>query len=454
MRKFMHKKGRIRKVNVSTPSKAPTYNLKVVLRETGIKPDTLRAWERRYGLPLPDRTSGGHRLYSQYDIETIKWLMDRQVEGLRINRAVKLWRSIEQSGEDPLQAMPLAVVEAQSTTVEVIAGETLEEIRGSWISACMDFNESAAENILAQAFARFPLETVCLKVLRKGMSQIGELWYQGESTVQQEHFASALAIRRLDALIAAAPPPWRDGRILVGCPPDEDHVFSPLIVTLFLRRKGWNVIYLGANVPMSRLETTIESVQPNLVILTAMQLHTAASLYEMAQYIKGEEVTFAYGGFVFVHLPDLQRRIPGHYLGNQLEDVVPAVERILSGPGKPPKLEPVPDHYQQALQHFRDKQPMIDAYLWDTVKRNGMKDYQLTIANEYLARDIDAALQLGDINLIQRDLDWLAALLVNFNVPVELLPKYMLYYKKALKTHLDERGQPIFEWIDKLVAEE
>jgi hypothetical protein len=45
-------------------------------------------------------------------------------------------------------------------------------------------------------------------------------------------------------------------------------------------------------------------------------------------------------------------------------------------------------------------------------------------------------------------------LLVNFNVPVELLPKYMLYYKKALKTHLDERGQPIFEWIDKLVAEE
>ena len=59
-------------------SKTPAYNLKVVVRETGIKPDTLRSWERRYGLPKPQRTPGRHRLYSQYDIEMIKWLMERQ----------------------------------------------------------------------------------------------------------------------------------------------------------------------------------------------------------------------------------------------------------------------------------------------------------------------------------------------------------------------------------------
>ena len=111
------------------------------------------------------------------------------------------------------------------------------------------------------------------------------------------------------------------------------------------------------------------------------------------------------------------------------------------------------EYYQQTLRHYRDKQPSINAYLWDTVKRNGMKDFHLTLANEYLARDIDAALRLGDINYIQTDLDWLAALLVNFNVPVELLPKYMAYYEQALKTHLDERGQPIFEWIESLAEE-
>lgn len=436
---------------MSTPSKAPTYNLKVVLRETGIKPDTLRAWERRYGLPVPERSAGGHRLYSQYDIETIKWLMDRQKEGLRINRAVKLWLSIEETGDDPLEAMPTSGGEVLVTPVEVVAGETLAEIRSNWIAACLEFDEPKAENILAQAFARFPLETVCLEVLREGLSRIGALWYSGEATVQQEHFASALATRRLDALIAGAPQPTREGRIIVGCPPAEDHVFSPLLVTLFLRQRGWNVTYLGANVPQSRLEATIDSTRPSLIVLTAMQLRTAASLYEMALYLLDQAVPLAYGGLIFTQLPGLQKRIPGYYLGDQLEGVVPSVERIMAGTGRPSKLESVPDQYRQALEHFRDKQPIINASLWDTIRRNGMNDFHINMANEYLARDIDAALRLGDITYIQADLHWLASLLANFDIPVELLPQYLAYYKEALHMHLDDRGGVIIDWIDKLV---
>lgn len=61
-------------------STTPAFNLKVVLKETGIAADTLRAWERRYGLPMPQRSAGGHRLYSQRDIETIKWLTNLLVE--------------------------------------------------------------------------------------------------------------------------------------------------------------------------------------------------------------------------------------------------------------------------------------------------------------------------------------------------------------------------------------
>lgn len=86
-------------------SKTPTYNLKVVLQETDIKPDTLRAWERRYGLPEPERTQGKHRLYSDYDIAIIKWLISRQQEGMSISRAVQLWRNLEESGQDPLAKM-------------------------------------------------------------------------------------------------------------------------------------------------------------------------------------------------------------------------------------------------------------------------------------------------------------------------------------------------------------
>ena len=83
--------------------KTPTYNLKAVVRETGLKPDTLRAWERRYGVPTPQRTDSGHRLYSQHDIDTLKWLLDRQNEGMSISRAIELWNRLENEGVDPLQ---------------------------------------------------------------------------------------------------------------------------------------------------------------------------------------------------------------------------------------------------------------------------------------------------------------------------------------------------------------
>ena len=85
-------------------------------------------------------------------------------------------------------------------------------------------------------------------LIQQGLAEIGEGWLRGSVTAQQEHFASALAMRRLETLLAATPAPTRNGRILVACPPHESHVFAPLMLSLFLRRRGWDVVYLGADV--------------------------------------------------------------------------------------------------------------------------------------------------------------------------------------------------------------
>ena len=86
---------------MSTNTETAIFNLKAVVNETGLKPDTLRAWERRYGIPSPQRTQSGHRLYSQREIEIVKWLSERQREGLTISRAVDMWNRLLESGEDP-----------------------------------------------------------------------------------------------------------------------------------------------------------------------------------------------------------------------------------------------------------------------------------------------------------------------------------------------------------------
>ncbi len=433
------------------PSKKPAYNLKVVIRETGLKADTLRAWERRYGLPNPQRTAGGHRLYSQYDIEMIKWLIERLDEGLRINRAVQLWQSFEEQGQDPLQMMPSAGTRQPFAGGESLSGATLDDIREQWIAACLAFDEVRAENLLAQAFARYPLETVCLEVLRQGLHEIGELWYTGESSVQQEHFASSLAIRRLNALLAAAPTPTRRGKILTAAPPGENHIFSLLLVTLFLRLRGWEVIYLGANVPINKLDETIRISRPDLVISVAHQLFTASSLFEVAKYLRAEKVPLAFGGLIFNLLPNLQERIPGNFLGNSLDDIVQSVEQLMFHPREIPGMEPIPEIYLNAADHFREFQPVIAADLWEQFKSNGMDVRHLEIANEFLGKDILAGLSLGDVNLLEHEIDWLAGLLKTHNIPSELLPEYLMFYKQAVETNLDQRGQPVVDWLNSVV---
>jgi DNA-binding transcriptional MerR regulator/methylmalonyl-CoA mutase cobalamin-binding subunit len=431
----------------------PFFNLKAVIKQTGLKPDTLRAWERRYGLPAPERSAGGHRLYSQHDISTIKWLVARQREGMSIKRAVQLWKEIEEGGRDPLRSpAPLATQPPPPLAYRVVEG-TISDLRQGWIDACLAYDERASEQILAQAFALYPPEVVCLELLQRAMAEIGAGWYEGQVAVQQEHFCSALAIRRVEALVMAAAPPNRPGRILAACPPREEHTFGLLLLTFLLRRRGWEVVYLGANVPIERLETTVVATRPQLAILATQQLHSAATLLDTAQVLQREGVPLAYGGLIFNLLPDLRRRIPGHFLGEQLSLAPQVVESLLVAPQPLPRPEPVPEAYHRAREHLRERHWLIESHLDHALSEMGIAPRHFAIANRELAANMDAALCLGDMGFLETDIDWLTGLLKNQYVPVEALRSYLTAYHRAAQEELDERGKPIIAWLDKLLHE-
>jgi DNA-binding transcriptional MerR regulator len=238
-----------------TYSKKPRYNLNLVVQETGLKPDTLRAWERRYQMPQPDRSKGGHRLYSDYDLQTIIWLQKRLQEGMRISQAVGYWRDLVDSGSNPLEKAPETPADNALLASE-LGGHTLTELQGKWLEYTLKFDEIRADQVLSQAFAQFSIEVVCTDLIQAALTQIGKLWYEGNATVQQEHFASELASRKLQSLIASAPLPLHNQKILIACPRGEFHIISILIINLMLRYRGWDVLYLGANVPTDRLWDT------------------------------------------------------------------------------------------------------------------------------------------------------------------------------------------------------
>ncbi len=419
----------------------PIYNLKAVIHETGLSPETLRAWERRYGLLKPKRSPGGHRLYSQYDIDMLQWLVARQKEGLSISRAVEMWRSLEKEGQDPLQQhhAPQIAVEA--------GGTTLDDLRKSWVEGCMAFDEQSAEQALAQAFAIAAPEVVCTEVLQKGLADIGERWYQGEISVQQEHFASALAMRRIDALIAAAPPATRLGRLLAANPPGEEHDFGLLLITYLLRRRGWEVVYLGANVPLARLDATLEITTPRLVLSVAQTLNSAATLLQMAAEVNAHGASLAYGGGIFNVYPAITGRIPGYFLGTTLADVPQAVERLLTR--LPPLLEiaPLPPEYSLALDKFAEKEALIVTTVNQALQDGPIQPANLEYANTFFTRDLLSALAMGDIHLLDHAAGWLEGLLGNYGLSAALAGRYFAAYRQAVQQHLAGNAAPLLDWL-------
>lgn len=429
------------------------YNMKAVIQATGLNPVTIRTWERRYGLPNPHRSAGGHRQYTQRDIETFKWLMARQEEGLSVRHAVETWQTLEEQGEDPLVMMPALTLDPIPVQIPTESSNQIDGLRQQWIEAGLAFDREAAERAVTQALAYFPAEFVCIELLQKGIATVGQGWYQEEVSIQQEHFITALAVRRLEALVAATQQPVHSKRIMIFCAPDDNHIFGPLLLTFLLLRRGWDVLYLGASIPVQALNESVAQVDPALIIVSAQQLHTAANLLDVANILHEHSAMLGYGGRIFNHVEALQELIPGHFLGESLEIALGNVERLLSVNEKPQtsSKHARDTNYEQALQQYISRRTLIESHIWGTFIANNKAVDNLMQINAEFALTIMAALRLGSISLIGNDIGWVEDLLVSFRPKRAYVHNFLLAYHEAAKIHLGGSANIITEWLAEIV---
>ena len=307
-------------------STAPVFNTKAVARETGVPADTFRAWERRYGMPRPQRTPGGHRLYSERDIAIIRWLRDRTDDGVNISHAVLLLTNTL----DAAPSLPVGNDEARAI------GQLIDET----VQALMNFDSTHADQILSEAFSIYPFEQVLLDLVQPAMVDIGERWHRGEINVAVEHFATQFVRRKLAGLLSIFEGNAHRATVVVGCAPGELHDLGALLSALFLVRRGWHVIYLGPQVPLFDLLETVHSLKPNMVCLSASTMETALELIPVARGLTEAypQVHFGYGGRVFNLNPELRHSMPGVFLGQDARELVDIAGQLLAG-GAPPAAE-------------------------------------------------------------------------------------------------------------------
>jgi DNA-binding transcriptional MerR regulator/methylmalonyl-CoA mutase cobalamin-binding subunit len=309
----------------SNLSDEPAFNAKAVTMQTGVSPATLRAWERRYGILLPDRTSGGHRLYSERDIASIKWLKQQIDQGLTISRAAAMLQHLRETGE-----APAAILSANAPSQ---AARPLTALQQELHQALIDYDEAAADELLTEAYALYPIETVCTDLIQMVLRELGEDWADESIQVATEHFASNYLRRKLIALIDTGVA-TRPGTIVAGCAPDDLHEMGTLLLSIFLRRRGWQVIYLGQAVPLNDLPAALTDIEADVLIMGAPVMDSAKELMHIQRTLDridaARRPVFAFGGPAFNQEPKLRDKVQGVFLGETIQAGVEAVERLMA----------------------------------------------------------------------------------------------------------------------------
>ncbi|HEX9013772.1 MAG TPA: cobalamin-dependent protein [Anaerolineaceae bacterium] len=300
----------------------PRYTIKIVCEQTGIRPVTLRAWERRHRLLTPRRSENRYRQYSDRDVAILRWVKGKVDRGASISSAVAELHLMLRSGilPEPHEAIP------------VTSDETPEAYAQRLYQAVLRHDEPEAGRVLNEAQALFDLNVVCEQVISACMVEIGETWSRGETKVTTEHFASTFVRGKLLTMLQSKYGLNGGAYILVGCAPTEQHEIGSLMVAVLLRSQGYRVEYLGPNLPLDDLVAYAGSEHPEMICLSASSPAAAlemAPLQEKLSAIRPAPL-FGYGGRAFILQPDLRQSVPGIFLGENLAQTVSAVRRLLN----------------------------------------------------------------------------------------------------------------------------
>jgi MerR family transcriptional regulator, light-induced transcriptional regulator len=223
-------------------------------RRTGVSPELLRAWERRYALLRPQRTDGGFRLYSGEDLRRVEAMRAHLARGVSAAQAAALASGPQEAGG--------------ATAPEGPRGEPANV--GAALRDALDgLDDTGAQVAFDELLARYGVDSILREVVLPYLHELGERVASGGASVAQEHFASAVLRGRLLGLARG----WDQGsgpRAVLACAPGELHDLSLIVFGLALRRHGWRITYLGADTPLATVAEIAGTLDPHIVVLVAI----------------------------------------------------------------------------------------------------------------------------------------------------------------------------------------
>jgi DNA-binding transcriptional MerR regulator/methylmalonyl-CoA mutase cobalamin-binding subunit len=291
------------------------YTIKQAASRSGVPVDTIRAWERRYGVVAPPRTEAGYRLYDDDAIRYLDAMRLLVASGMQPNLAAAHLR--EFGVERGPEVQPLATPDG--------AADERERLISRFVTGAAALDEGEIGAVVDEMFARGSFERAATDLLFPALKRLGQAWAAGEVSVAGEHLASYIVQRRLgESLNAAASGTQNRRRVVVGLPPGSRHELGALAFAVAARRAGLSVAYLGADLPTEDWLRAAQSARAAVVgVPTANDRAAAAEIVDRLASLN-PRLVIATGGNAAEELPGAS------VLPSRLDDSVASLKRSLN----------------------------------------------------------------------------------------------------------------------------
>lgn len=197
-----------------------------------------------------------------------------------------------------------------NTTEEVIMpAEVIAKLQGNYALAVLNGDADQAHKVIDHGLSAGVIPSrLYLEVLMPTQVEIGARWHRGEVTIPQEHIATQITLRQMARLRGMLKTRLRLGlKAVVSSVEGDQHFIGAQAVADFLVVDGWEVDFLGADIPTDHLVPYAKARGAHLVCVSV----SLTSLVPVAQKLVSELRKFSappkilLGGAAFINHPEL-----------------------------------------------------------------------------------------------------------------------------------------------------
>lgn len=264
------------------------YPIRVAAQRSGITPDTLRAWERRYEAVTPTRTEADRRLYSDGDIRRLRLLRELVDQGHGIGGIATLPESELVDLLDGSPAAPAAPA-AEAPLPELARAR----------AALQALDAATLRQTLMRAMIELGPERSIEQLIAPLCRDIGHAWEDGSISVAHEHVASVALRNALGGLLDMLYIGGTGPAVVVATPAGERHEFGAMMAAAIALSAGWGATYLGPDVPAKDIAVAMRQLGASTVLLSVVREHDPAVLVQELRVLRervGPQVRIVVGG--------------------------------------------------------------------------------------------------------------------------------------------------------------